>query len=69
MFCLANPDFADILGDVDLNFESFYFPMFLDYPFLDFQVPRFPKSGPGRAGPGLSRCSALAGLLVALYIF
>ena len=57
VFFLANPDLANILGDMDLDFENFhFFSFFLDSKFLDFQVPRFPKSGPGRAwaGPGLS---------------
>ena len=34
---------------MDLDVESFNFLEFLDSRFLDFQVPRFPKSGPGRA--------------------
>ena len=36
-----------------LRFSIFSY-MFLDSKFLDFQVPRFPKSGPGQAwaGPG-----------------
>ena len=53
-FFPTNPDLADILGRTDLDFENFYFFDFLDPKFLDFQVPRFPKSGPGqaRAGPG-----------------
>ena len=44
---------------MDVDFENLYFLYFLDSKFLDFQVPRFPKSGPGqaglgpRAGPGL----------------
>ena len=42
----ANPDLADILGRMDLDLENFYFFDFLDSKFLDFQVPRFPKSGP-----------------------
>ena len=47
----ANPDLANILGDMDLDFENFNF---LDSKFLEFQVPRFPKSGLGRAwGLGL----------------
>ena len=54
----ANPDLADILGRTDLHFENFRFLDVLDSKFLDFQVPRFPKSGPwpglGRARPGLS---------------
>ena len=44
----ANPDLADILGDMDLDFD-FIFEIFLDCKFLDFQVPRFQNSGPGRA--------------------
>ena len=54
----ANPDLADILGRTDLDFENFHFGYFLSSKFLDFQVPRFPKSGPwpglGRARPGSS---------------
>ena len=49
VFFLANPGLANILGRMDLDFENFYFPHFLDPKFLDFQVPRFPKSG---LGPG-----------------
>ena len=45
----TNPDLADILGRTDLDFENFYLFDFLDPKFLDFQVPRFPKFGPGRA--------------------
>ena len=48
----ANPDLADILDDMDLYFEIVNFIFFLDSKFLDFQVPRFPKSGPGWAGLG-----------------
>ena len=48
-FFLANPGLANILGRTDLDFENFYFFHFLDPKFLDFQVPRFPKSGLGRA--------------------
>ena len=43
-FFLANPGLANILGRMDLDFENFYFPIFLDPKFLDFQVPRFPNS-------------------------
>ena len=54
----TSPDLANILGRTDLDFENFYFFEFLDPKFLDFQVPRFPESGPwpglGRARPGLS---------------
>ena len=41
---LANPDLADILGDMDFDFENFHFLDFLDPKFPDFQVPRFPDS-------------------------
>ena len=56
-FFPTNPDLADILGRTDLDFENLYFFHFLDPQFLDFQVPRFPKSGPGQAwaGPGQAR--------------
>ena len=57
-FFPTNPDLANILGRTDLDFENFYFFHFLDPKFLDFQVPRFPKSGICRAwalhGPGLA---------------
>ena len=58
-FCPTNPDLANISGRTDLDFEIVYFFHFLDPKFLDFQVPRFPKSGPGwawalgRVGPRL----------------
>ena len=50
----ANPDIADILGNMDLDLIIFIFDICFDSKFLDFQVPRFPKSGPGQAwaGPG-----------------
>ena len=48
-FFPADPGLANILGRTDLDFENFYFFHFLDPKFLDFQVPRFPKSGLGRA--------------------
>ena len=47
-----NPDLADILGDMDFDFENLYFWDFLDPKFPDFQVPRFPDQA--WAGPGLS---------------
>ena len=50
-FLPANPGLANILGRMDLDFENFYFFHVLDPKFLDFQVPRFPKSGLGRVGP------------------
>ena len=40
-FFPASPDLADILGDMDLDFESFYFLDLLDPYFPDFQVPNF----------------------------
>ena len=43
-FFSTNPDLADILGRMDLNFENFYFFDFLDPKFPDFQVPRFPDA-------------------------
>ena len=44
LFFPTNPDLADILGRMDLNFEDFYFFDFLDPIFLDFQIPGFPDS-------------------------
>ena len=46
-FFPTNPGLANILGRMDLDFEDFYFFHLLDPKFLDFQVPRFPKSGLG----------------------
>ena len=37
----ANPRLVDILGDMDFEFEKFYFSDFLDPQFPDFQVPTF----------------------------
>ena len=51
-FVPTNPDLVDILGRTDLEFENFYFVRFLDPKFLDFQVPRYLKSGLGRTGLG-----------------
>ena len=51
-FFPANADLADILGRTDLKFENFHFFHFVDSKILDFQVPRFPKFGLGRAGLG-----------------
>ena len=50
-FFPTNPNLADILGRTDLDFENFYFVDLLDPKFLDFQVPRFPKSGPWPSSP------------------
>ena len=46
-FFPTNPDPADILGRTDVEFENFSFFYFVDPTFLHFQVPRFPKAGPG----------------------
>ena len=43
-FFPTNPDLADILGKMDLNFDNSYFFDFLDPTFLDFQIPGFPDS-------------------------
>ena len=52
----ANPDLANILGRAYLDFVNVYVCQFLDPKFLDPQVPRFLKSGPGMAWarPGLA---------------
>ena len=44
IFVPTNPDLADILGRMDLNFENYYSLNFLDPKILDFQVPRSPNS-------------------------
>ena len=51
-FFPTNADLADILGRTDLEFENFHLFHFVDPKFLDFQVPRLPKFGLGRAGLG-----------------
>ena len=65
IFFPTNPDLADTLGDTDFDFENFYFLLFLDPKFPDFQVPDFQKSdlGPGLGlGPGWApRLGPLAG--------
>ena len=38
---------TDILGDVDFDSKNLNFSYLFGSKFLDFQVPRFPKSGPG----------------------
>ena len=60
-FVPTNPDLVDILGSTDLDFENFYFSDFSDPKFLDFQIPRFPKSGPGQAWAGSGRARARPG--------
>ena len=42
-FSPTNPDLADILGRMDLDFEICFFDL-LDPTFLDFQVPRSSNS-------------------------
>ena len=48
----ANPDLADILGDMDFDFESFYF-----WYFFGFQISGFPGSQISKIwpGPGLAK--------------
>ena len=58
IFLGANPDLADILGDMDLDFENFHFCHFWGFQISGlpgFQVSKI-WSGPGlgQAGPGLS---------------
>ena len=36
----ANPDLADILGDMDFDFENEYLLDFQDCTIMDFQVPQ-----------------------------
>ena len=43
-FFPTNPDLADMLGRMDLNFEKFYLFDLLDPKSLDFEVHRFPNS-------------------------
>ena len=64
-FFPTNPDLADILGRTDLEFENFHLFRFVDPKFLDFQVPRFPKFGLGRAGLGPARALLRRGSAVA----
>ena len=59
-FFPTNSDLADILGRMDFDFENYYFFHFLDSKFLDFQVPRYLKSGLGRAGLGGSAVLGLS---------
>ena len=42
-FFPTNPDLADNLGRMDMDFENFYFLDFLNPTFLHFQVPRSPN--------------------------
>ena len=69
-FFPANPDLADILGRMNLDFENFCFLYFLDPTFLDFQVPRSPNFWISRSpdlqiprfpGPQISRLPDAAG--------
>ena len=52
---LANPDLADILGDMDLDFENFHFFILFGIPncwisrFPDFQNLAQAGLGPGQA--------------------
>ena len=40
-FFPTNLDLADILGDTDFDFVTFYFLFFFDHKLPDFQVPDF----------------------------
>ena len=40
-FFPTNPDLANILGDMDFDFDNFYFLDFFDLKFPDFQFPDF----------------------------
>ena len=53
-FFPTNPDLADILGDMNLDFENVYFLDFLGPKFLAW-ARRGPSLGPAwaRLGPGL----------------
>ena len=60
-FFPTNPDLADILGRTELDFENFYFLIFGDPKFPDFQVPRlqdFRKIGPYSLGDHFSESCA-----------
>ena len=59
IFVPANPDLANILGDVDFDFEIFHLFDLLDSKLLDFLISRFldlaiqhtaDRPGDGRAG-------------------
>ena len=72
---LANPDLADILGDIDLDFEIFFrvawSPNFWIYSFPDFQSQSRAGQGLGRAGlqPGRGWLITTMFLLVRLWLF
>ena len=54
-FFPTHPDLADILGDMDFDFDNF-FSIFLDLKFPDFQFPDFQDSRNlawAQLGPGL----------------
>ena len=68
-FFLTNPDLADILGDMDFDFENFYFWDFFGSQISRFPGPRFPnfqKSGLGppwaQLGPSLAGAQLGPGL-------
>ena len=56
----ANQDLADILGDMDFDFEHFHFEILLDSTFWMSRFPDYQNPGrawaPARLGPGLDRC-------------
>ena len=43
-FFFTNPNLAGIWGDVDVDFDNFYFWDFVDPKSPDFQVPKSPNS-------------------------
>ena len=67
-FFPANPDLANILGDMDLDFENFHFPIFWIPNFWisrspEFQISRnlaWARLGPSWAGPGSESTSSPA---------
>ena len=60
-FFPTNPDLADILGRMDLDFENFHFWDFLDPKFLIARSPDFQKSGLGQVWAGLGPAWARPG--------
>ena len=57
----TNPDLADILGDMDFDFESSYFLDFVGSKISRFPGPKilsFQKSGLGQPWAGLGRAWA-----------
>ena len=51
----ANPDLADILGDVDLDFENFHFVCLLGFQISKSRFPDFRNLGRAGLGPWAQR--------------